>query len=86
MSEKLSDHLQPLGRACRTVAFALIAGFCRRLGHDEVAARIARRPAGEQAMIVAAALAALALTSLLFAQFGAIGMLVFLLLVILIVN
>jgi hypothetical protein len=86
MPEKLSDHLQPLGRACRTVAFALIAGFCRRLGHDEVAARMSRRPAREQALIVGATLAGLALTSLLFAQFGAIGMLIFLLLVIVIVN
>lgn len=78
--------VQPAARACRTVALGVISGIYRRLGHDEIEARIAARPQREQALIVGLTLCGLALTSLLFAQFGVIGMLVFLLLVIFVVN
>ena len=86
MIRRSSNWAEPAARACRNVALGLIGGFCRRLGHDDIAARIAARPPSEQALIVAGALAALALTSLLFAQFGLIGLLAFLIVVIVLVN
>lgn len=79
------DILARAGRLCRTVAAALIAGLTRRDDND-VEARLARRPRGEQALIVGLTLLGLFLTSLLFAQFGWIGMLVFFLIVVLLVR
>jgi|OM-RGC.v1.032665783 hypothetical protein len=86
MPNLAADILRPAARACHTVASGVISGFCRRIGQEEIAARLSRRPAREQALITAATLAGLFLTSLLFAQFGLIGMLVFLLLVILLIR
>lgn len=86
MLNRTVDLLEPLARACRNVTLGLIGGVCRRLGQDDIDARLAAQPPREQALIVAATLGALFLTSLLFAQFGLIGLLVFLLAIIVLVR
>ena len=86
MSQKPVELLEPVGRISRRVAAAVIAGVYRRMSFEEVEARLAARPAREQAVITGLTLAALGLVSFLFAQFGLVGMPLFLLLVILIVN
>ena len=86
MNEFLTSAVRPMGRACRSVAIGLIGGVWRRMSHEEIDARLARRPAVEQTMIVAAALVGLATASLLSAQFGVAGLLAFFLAVVALVR
>lgn len=77
MSNRIASLATPAALFCRSAAVALIAGIAHRIGFDEVEARLAARPAQEQALLVGATLVALFLAALLAAQAGWIGMLLF---------
>jgi hypothetical protein len=66
-----------LGRMCRTVAVAVIAGLWPGTDDDAVEARLRAMPARRQAAIVAAVLVALLAAAMVAAQFGPLGMAVF---------
>jgi hypothetical protein len=74
------------GRMCRTVAVSLIAGVRRSESSEEIEARVADLPRGDQALIVGTTLGGLFLLSLIAAQFGLIGLALYLLAVVFIVN
>lgn len=75
-----------LGRLCRAVAAALIAGVSRRDGSTATEAKIARQPIARQCGIVGGVLALLFGLSLAAAVFGWLGLAVFWMIIILIVR
>jgi len=86
MANLAQTVLQPIGQKCRLVAFALIAGFARKLRFESVEARITALPAPQQTMIVGLTLALLFGFSLWAAQFGLIGLALYLLAVVTIIG
>jgi len=66
--------LPAAGRICRTVAVGLIVGVRRRESFDEIEARVADMPRGDQALIVGTTLGGIVLLSVIAAQFGAVAL------------
>lgn len=81
----MPETMQKIGRHCRLVAAALIAGPWPGRDLSDVEAAIASQPAGRQAVIVTGVLGLLAGLSFFAGQFGLIGLAVFWIAVILIV-
>ncbi|MEM9754880.1 MAG: hypothetical protein AAF914_02745 [Pseudomonadota bacterium] len=75
-----------VGRVCRTVATAVIAGVARRTGFHEIEARLLRLPDGQAAAIVSATLAFLLVLAIVAAQFGWVGLAVYFVAIIAIVG
>jgi hypothetical protein len=69
--------LVTVGRTCRTVAVAIIAGFRRGQSFDEHETRIAALPVKEQVLLTSLVLSGLFACSLIAAQFGLIGLALF---------
>lgn len=77
MNRSAPSLVRHAGLACRSVAVALLSGWLTGRDFAEVESRLAARPAGEQAAIVGAVLAALFLLALLAAQAGIVGLLIY---------
>ena len=81
-----SDTISGIGRSCRTVALALIAGVSRKTGFHGLETRVAALPLREQAILTGATLALILGLSLFAAQFGLVGLAFYLLAIVLIVG
>ena len=84
--KSVHDVLGTLGHACRTVALAVIAGICRRMGFHQIESRIVGLPVRDQAVITGAVLVGLFAASLFFAQFGVIGLALYLMAIVLLIG
>ena len=80
-----ADMFVKVGRHCRLVTAALIAGPWPGRDITQIEAALAERPTTTQVFVVAAVLALLAALSVFAGQFGLVGLAVFWLAVILIV-
>lgn len=69
--------LRSAAHLCRSVAVALISGLRPAMTFEQVEARVAARPVGDQTMIVGGTLALLFLLALIAAQIGWVAMLVY---------
>ena len=80
------SFLSTVGRMCRTVAVAIVAGFRRKQSFEAHETRIAALPLREQVIFTALVLAGLFCCSVIAAQFGLIGLALFWLGVILLIR